>query len=535
MAVIYDAVLNRRPTALRTLIPLAPAHLQAIVDRTLEKDRELRYQSAVDLRADLELLRHTLSAPVSAPAEQASIVVLPFENLSPNPDNAFFADGLTEEVIADLSKIRALRVISRTSAMHYKGTTKPLPVIAQELNVNHVLEGSVRRAGNSLRITAQLIDASADAHIWAEKYTGSLDDVFELQEKLSRAIVDALKLKLTSQEAVRLRERPIPNFLAYECYLKARHEIWRMLPESYEQALRLAGEGLAILGDNELLYWVMGQAYAMQGLFGVISREAALPRLAECIDKVLALNPDSAKGHALLGMLQYWAGKRAESAQAFRRSLEMEPNDPDVLGWLVSIYGRAGNATPARPLLDRLLAVDPLTPINHTWAGLFAALNENQPDKLLAAGRAHMEAEPASQYACWITLWGLLLTGRLEEEADPIVDRLIRAGPETGFGRYGAVVKLVLEGNRDAALKAVTPQLLSWARSDDIGSHALAVCYALLGLQDEVLRWLENAVAMGSTNYPIVALNPYIMRFMRGAPAEAFLSRLRVIWENQII
>ena len=153
--------------------------------------------------------------------------MLPFENLSPDPDQEYFSDGLTEEVISDLSNVRALRVISRSSAMTFKGTKKKVPEIARELDVQYVLEGSVRKAGQSLRITAQLIDAATDAHLWAEKYSGTLEDVFDVQEKVSRAIVAALKLKLTPEESKKIAERPIDNVAAYQCYLKANAEIWR--------------------------------------------------------------------------------------------------------------------------------------------------------------------------------------------------------------------------------------------------------------------------------------------------------------------
>jgi tetratricopeptide (TPR) repeat protein len=350
---------------------------------------------------------------------------------------------------------------------------------------------------------------------------------------LARQIVEALQVKLTPQEAVRLAERPIPNPAAYECYLKARHEIWRMTPESYEQALRLARKGLAIVGENELLYYTMGHVYAMQSVWGLLSPDAAHALIGECVGKILTLNPHSAKGHALLGMMQYRAGKRVESARAFRRSLELEPNDPDVLTWLISIYARAGKSAPARPLVDRLLAIDPLTPMNHTWPAEFDMFDGNPPGEFLAAARRLMEADPANHYACFLTLWALFIACRLHEEGGPILDRLIREGPESGFGRWATVLKAALEGNRDAALRAVTPELLSWARSDDMGSHGLAACYALLGMQDEVLAWLANAIAVGSTNYLFVAKNPYLVQVLRGPRAEEFLDRFRVLWETQ--
>ena len=146
--------------------------------------------------------------PVNFPKAKKSIIVLPFEDISPGKDNEYFSDGLTEEIITDLSHVHDLLVISRGSAMTFKGTKKTIPEIASEVNVRYVLEGSVRKAGNSLRITAQLIDAANDVRLWAEKYSGMLDDVFDIQEKVSRSIVKALKLMLTSDET---RKITAPN------------------------------------------------------------------------------------------------------------------------------------------------------------------------------------------------------------------------------------------------------------------------------------------------------------------------------------
>ena len=190
-----------------------------------------------------------------------SIAVLPFANLSVDPDNAYFADGLTEEVIADLSRLRALHVISRTSSMAFKDTKKDVRVIARELGVRYVLQGSVRRAEKQLRISAQLIDAIRDDHLWAESYDGTLEDVFAIQERLARLIVAALELRLTPDEERRLAERPIGNVHAYECYLRARHEAWRWRPDAIAHAIQLLRNGLAIVGDNARLYAALGHAF----------------------------------------------------------------------------------------------------------------------------------------------------------------------------------------------------------------------------------------------------------------------------------
>ncbi|MBN2409549.1 MAG: hypothetical protein JXE07_07400, partial [Candidatus Aminicenantes bacterium] len=196
-------------------------------------------------------------APLAAKSEK-SIVVLPFKNISPEEGQDYFSDGITDEIIADLSGVRALRVISRSSAMTYKGSTKTIPEIAKELNVRYVLEGSVRKSGDNLRITAQLIDAGRDTHLWTEKFVGSLADVFDIQEKVSRAIVIALKHELAPDEERTMTDRPIQNLRAYECYLKARKDMYQCSKESMERALQSLTYALKVYGESPLLYAALG-------------------------------------------------------------------------------------------------------------------------------------------------------------------------------------------------------------------------------------------------------------------------------------
>jgi TolB-like protein len=194
----------------------------------------------------------------AAPGTRRSIAVLPFTNLSIDPDNAYFADGLTEELIADLSKVQLLRVISRTSSMVFKDSKQDVRTIARELGVQYVLQGSVRRAGKRLRISAQLIDPSRDDHLWAEHYDGTVEDVFAIQERLARLIVAALELRLSDDEQRRIAERPIPDLHAYECYLRARYEAWRWRRDAIDHAIQLLHNGLAMVGDNARLYAALG-------------------------------------------------------------------------------------------------------------------------------------------------------------------------------------------------------------------------------------------------------------------------------------
>ena len=222
-AVIFDAILNREPTPLLRLNPGLPVELERILSKALEKDREMRYQTATDLRVDLKRLKRDLGSGRLQARKAASkagvlprhkhkaavghikaIAVPPLTNLSRDPEQDYFTDGMTEALITDLAQIGALRVISRTSAMRYKGTDKPLPQIARELNVDALVEGSVLRAGDRVRISAQLIHAATDQHLWAKSYERDLRDVLALQAEVARAVAGEVQIKLTPQEQARL-------------------------------------------------------------------------------------------------------------------------------------------------------------------------------------------------------------------------------------------------------------------------------------------------------------------------------------------
>ena len=285
-----------------------------------------------------------VQAPAGPPAPtlavpDKSIVVLPFTNISPEEGQEYFCDGMTEEIITDLSHVRELLVISRSSAMTFKGTKKTIPEIAHAVNVRYVLEGSVRKAGKDLRITAQLIDAATDAHIWAEKYAGSLDDVFAIQEKVSRSIAEALKLRLTPEEKRRMAERSIDDVTAYECYLRAMAEIWKFQEDSINLAIRYFQRGLEIVGDNALLYSGMAFAYWQYVNIGFMQEEG-LKKAEELVIKALALEPDYSKAHAVLGWLGHFGGKFQEAVGHFKRALFVSLDDPFALQGLLGVLRR---------------------------------------------------------------------------------------------------------------------------------------------------------------------------------------------------
>jgi serine/threonine protein kinase len=538
-AVIFEAVLNRRPAALRMLSPQTPVHLEEIVDKALEKDRTLRYQSAAHLCADLERLRNTLSAPAAARPEQASIVVLPFENLSPDPDNAFFADGLTEELIADLSKIRALRVISRTSAMHYKGTTKPLPAIARELNVRHVLEGSVRRAGNSLRITAQLIDAATDAHLWAEKYAGTLDDVFDLQERLSRRIVEGLKVALSGGEAVGFAGHPQMNRAAYEAYLRARHEVARYSEDALDRAVTYLQAALDTAGESAFLLGSLAYVYSAYVTGGFRLDEDARRKAEDCATRALALDPTTASAHSALGSLAFMRGDPRRAFSHYQRALSRDWDDSSTVLSFVWTAGAVGRMAASGPITERLMEADPLNAVSHLAcaAQLFC---EGRYEAAIAPAQIAARFDPGSMIARYVCAL-VLAANRRFAEAHSILDRWRSETPEHPYLVALTSWVYAFEGRHteSAGLLAgflANDDLRELMRSDSSGLVLGAEIHALNGDTDEALEWLEHGLANGVINYPYLStIDPWLNNLRRDPRFDDLMSRVRREWEEFVV
>ncbi len=304
---------------------------------------------------------------VISPPER-SIIVLPFENISPDPDQEYFTDGLTEEIITDLSHIKDLLVISRSTAITFKGTKKTIPEIAQAVRVRYVLEGSVRKAGNNLRITAQLIDSMTDAHLWAEKYTGTLEDVFDIQETVSKSIANTLKIKLSSGEKDKIHERPIDNVFAYDCYKRAYYEILSMSPERLERGLTLLQKGLNISGKNALIYTGIAFAYWQYVNLG-FEHELNIKKAEEFAQKALAINHDLAEAHHVIGLITVFKGSLVKAIYHLVCAHKNKPEDTEIMGWLALGYSTIGKIDAAKSLIDRCYKIDPINSWNDTVTG----------------------------------------------------------------------------------------------------------------------------------------------------------------------
>jgi TolB-like protein len=464
--------------------------------------------------------------------QDKSIIVLPFENISPDPDQEYFSDGLTEEVITDLSYIDDLLVISRSSAMTFKGTRSTVREIAEKVNVRYVLEGSVRKAGNNLRITAQLIHALTDNNIWAEKYNGTLDDIFDFQEKVSRSIAESLKLKLSNEENKRISQRPIDNPQVYDYYLKALKGIESFSEKGLEQALDYIHKGLEISGDNVLLYFGLGFIYIIYNLLELKDFDECLVKADQYANKIFDLDSDSVYGHWLLGLISARRSKLQQAVIQIKKYLSFNPNDLDALWWLGMIYGNIGKQHAIFPIAERFTNIDPFHPIGpylYSWAYF---LNGQFTESL---EKAHQHYELGSERPNNMFFYAQILAFNNKlEEAYTIIDELKKKYPKNMFTPVGQCYKFALQGEKEKVIQLMSEGVKEKARYKNLYlARIMAECDALIGEKDEAITSLECAVNLGAINYPLYSeVDPFLENIRGEERFKKLMERVKHEWEN---
>jgi TolB-like protein len=490
-----------------------------------------QWASAAPL-SPLDPSRATAATPSPLPVPpDKSIVVLPFANISPEEGQEYFCDGMTEEIISDLSHVRDLLVISRSSAMTFKGTRKTIPEIARTVNVRYVMEGSVRKSGNDLRITAQLIDAMTDAHVWSEKYSGRLDDVFAIQENVSRSIANALSLRLTPEEKSVLAARPIPNVYAYECYIKARQELWTWTEGGLSNSLAHLQKGLDIIGENAVLLAGMGYTYFQHINTGFRTDELTWQKAKEYTERALEIDPESPIAHVVLGLLLPEQGKVKEGIRHLKKALVGEPNNFDALVWLASFLFILGKPDAAWFYADRLMKTEPLSPMTPYIRGL-VYMNGDFEGSENVYRQAHRDF-PQHPLIRWNLGLTLAYLGRVEE-AYSFIKPLLDETPKDLLSRMIYGLLLSKQGRQAEALLILRdPKMEDWARKDLCYSFWVGESYGLLGLRSEALDWLENAVDRGFINYPFMAeKDPLLTNIRREERFKKLMERVKYEWEH---
>jgi TolB-like protein/DNA-binding winged helix-turn-helix (wHTH) protein/Flp pilus assembly protein TadD len=410
-----------------------------------------------------------------------SLAVLPLENLSSNSED-YFADGMTDELITDLAQISALRVISRTSVMQYKGVRKPLPQIAHELNVDAVVEGTVLRSGQQVRITAQLIRAPADKHLWAQSYEGDVGDTLALQKKVARTIAEQIRITLTPRDEAVLENVKVVNREAYENYLKGRYFWNKRTADSLKKATDYFNQAI----ESDPTY-----SPPHSGLADIYQLSDDPQRAREEVQKALALDDQLAEAHNSLARLLYLFNRDWEGAdREFKRALELDHNYAPAHHWYSMYLALEGRKEQALAEAEKAYELDPLSPV--VGAYLAKVLQEaGQYDKAIEQAKKTLDLEPDS--AVTHAVLGIVYQEkRMYSEAIIEYKRALQLGgrPDEMRGLLGYAY--AVSGNRNDAEKTITELKALWPGH----THAaldLAVVFSGLGDKESTLYWLEKA------------------------------------------
>jgi adenylate cyclase len=456
------------------------------------------------------------------------VVVLPFVNSSADAGNEYFSDGLTEEIITDLSRVEALRVISRNSSMALKGAARDTASIAKQLGATHVVSGSVRRAGDALRVTAELIAAASDTPLWNEKYSGTVADVFGIQEEIARKIVAALKVKLTDSGEQRVASRPIENVVAYDCYLRARQESYVWTPDSLERANHLVDQALEIVGENPLLLATKGQISWNTVNAMVDPDERHLDEAAECARRALTLDAGDHLGIFLRGLV---AGLRGETASALRdihRAHQLRPGDANVLAEMCRFAEASG--VEIGNYVDELVAIDPLTPV--TWLVVtFNYFMNGRFEEAVPAARRAIELAPGVSMLHIHAAWPIARAG-LRDEAIGLLEMVGKKLAGTLHGSWALFLKYALDGDAERCCAQMTPTVERGTSLQDNAASTIADGYSLIGRTDDALRWIRIAMNRGFINYPFLATyDPFLANVRSDPRFPALMREVKAKWQ----
>ncbi|HET9332496.1 MAG TPA: tetratricopeptide repeat protein, partial [Gemmatimonadota bacterium] len=496
---------------------------------------------------------------------EASIAVLPFENLSDDAENEYFSDGITDDILTALSKVGDIRVISRTSTLQYKGTTKPIREIASELDVATVLEGTVRRAGNQVRITAQLIDADTDEHLWAETYDRELTDVFAIQSEIAARIADELHVALSARETASIRAGETSSPEAYDLVLQARERlqstgIGEQVPRTHS-AIRLLRQALELDPGYARAHAALGDAYSW--LVYADDRSWADSALAAS-ERAIDLAPDLAAGHIALGWTQDALGQVEESLATFRRAIELDPNNAEARDGAASELGRLGRLDELLEVLLPAVRRDPDDLGRYRWiAEVYETLG--QPE-LAEAWAVEYERRSSDDSYGHVLRYSLALARGDAAGMEAEVRKAAALAPgrndvrqaailvAVNAGRYDEARRLFEAHNRERAFEyqmIIIPAFVEWETGNRAAADSLfregerrsremidqapaenesyvdmARIASVRGQVDEAIAWMEEAYAHGRRDVGLLRIDPPLANARRDPRFQRLLEQM---------
>jgi serine/threonine protein kinase/cytochrome c-type biogenesis protein CcmH/NrfG len=505
MTDVLANIIHREPASILTNRKDAPAELERIITKTLRKNRDERYHSTKELFNDLKQLQTRMLVEAelvrSREVENVSqiqpspflnsIAVLPFADISTDRDNEYFSEGLTEEIIMNLSKLQMLKVVARGSTMRYVKEGKTHKQAAIDLGVRYLLEGSVRRHGKDLRITAQLIDAMPDVYLWAETYRGTMEDIFEIQEKVAAEIVQALRLRLSPDEKQILKKRFTENSEAYQLYLQGRFFWNKRSEDGLKTAIRYFEKAIEKDPRYALAWAGIADSYSLLGEYGNIPRKELYPKAEAAVNKALEIDNRLAEVHtsfASLLMLGKWDWVNSE--KEFKIALELNPNYATAHHWYSQWFLSMGKLDESLRMISRAVELDPVSQAILKDKGLALYYNRQYDDTIEMARRT-LELDP--NYAAAHRLLSLAYQGK--ERFDEAIAENRNWGTLTG-NKVETTVALAqlyaVSGQKEEAKKLVEVVEKDKLMIDQV-YRGLALVYAALGENDIAFKWLEKS------------------------------------------
>ncbi|MCK4409512.1 MAG: protein kinase, partial [Candidatus Eisenbacteria sp.] len=487
-AVVYS-IINENPESLARYKSDVPGELQRIVEKGMEKNREMRYQHVDDLRADLSKLRKEVKLGVTKTLAtetkpSPSIAVLPFTNLSADPEQEYFCDGMAEEIINSLAQLDGLRIVARTSSFAFKGKNEDIREMGRQLGVETLLEGSVRRAGNRLRVTTQLINVADGCHLWSERFDREMEDVFAIQDEISLAVTDALKVKLLGEEKKKVVKRHTENFKAYRAYLKGRYHWFIRSSSDIEKAIEYLKEAVAIDPEYALAYAGLADCYGVLSIYRPVAPEEIYPKAKAAAMKALELDDSLSEAHAALACIMdnyEWDGVGAE--REIERAIALNPGYATAYQWKAEGLITQGRFDEAVEVMNRARELDPLSLFMNARVGmaLYYARRYDEAKDIL---ETTLEVDPSFAQARYFLSLVYSMEGRYGEAIEMI--------PEESFRAWVAVLH-ALNGDTDSAHEVMNDVLSRGSGGYAWPSVRASFCFAL-GDIDGCFEWLERAV-----------------------------------------
>ncbi len=512
---VFDGILHQAPTSPILLNPEVPRELERIVNKALEKDREIRYQAVKDLRVDLMRLKRDresgriAAAPTAAGSPRVpSLAVLPFTNMSADPENEYFCDGLSEELINALTHIRELRVAARTSAFAFKGRDLDIREVGEKLNVGAVLEGSVRKSGQRLRITAQLINVENGYHIWSGQFDREMKDIFDIQEEISLTIVDHLKLKLLEGEKEKILRRRTENPEAYECYLKGLYFWKRRYEKGLQKSLQYFQQAVALDPGYALPHVGIADAFGILGVFAYMPPHQAYALARAAANKALEIDPELAEVYPSLGWIAMWYDwDRPVAEGLFQKAIQLKPDYAPAHMWygnLLYSLGRFDESIREMRKAKELEPLEPAPPTHVGWALYYARRFDESIEEL--QGVVASDPEFTLSYL-WLSMNYI---------AKDMWSEAIAASRKFVELTAGAVIGLCVlglaygsAGMKDEALQ-ILEQLEGLKKERYVGPFFRAVVWSGLGEKDKALEDLERSYVERDSALALIKVWPLL-------------------------